>query len=964
MKFFVPKIDGPFTVRGTEIRPDDTPEQYLQKLARITLDEMFQLVGVLTTDGILLECNRAALVAGGLTRDDVIGKPFWETYWWTCSSKTQEDLRNAIARAARGESVRYDTEVYGRKGGTETMIMDFTLLPVMDEKGRIVFLLPEGRDITEKKAYEREIARQREELATLDVLKTQFFANVSHEFRTPLTLMLGPTEDLLRMRHGILPQEAQEQISIVHRNARRLQKLVNALLDFSRIEAGRIQASYAPTDLAALTGELASVFRSAVEKAGMRLIVDCPAMAEPIYVDRDMWEKIVLNLLSNAFKFTFTGEIAVSLEQRSESVLLSVRDTGIGIAESELPHVFERFHRVEGARGRTYEGTGIGLALVQELVKLHGGTLTATSVPDEGTMFTVSIPKGRAHLPHDRVRAERTLAPTAVRADDYVEEALRWLPEDPAAVPTITDRENIADVFGDATAHGRNASAERRPARVLLADDNADMRSYVGRLLAQRYVVDVVADGEAALAAVEAARPDLIVTDVMMSKLDGFGLLRKLRADERTRTIPVLFLSARAGEEARIEGLEAGADDYLTKPFSARELVARVAAHLEMARVREEADRVAESANRAKDEFLAMLGHELRNPLSPILTALQLMKLRGGASERERMVIERQVSHMTRLVDDLLDVSRIAHGQVDLKQQVVEIADLVAQAVEMSSPLLEQGAHELVLDVRRRGLAVEGDPTRLSQVIANLLTNSAKYTPRGGRISVHAVEEGDHVVLRVNDTGIGIAPDVLPRVFDLFVQERQALDRSQGGLGLGLAIVRNLVERHGGQVSAHSDGPGRGSTFVVRLPRVESSTGIDEADSVPTDGSPVTVTPTNDRRVLIVEDSEDGAEMLSEFLRMQGYETRVALNGLEGLKVAEAFAPHIVLVDIGLPVMDGYELAAHLQQLSGLNGARLIALTGYGQDSDRSKTRAAGFHAHLVKPIDFDALEQVLVNRP
>jgi len=790
------------------------------------------------------------------------------------------------------------------------------------------------------RAYEQE--RQRAEaLAELDRAKTAFFSNVSHEFRTPLTLLVGPLEDGLSDVETPLPPVHRERQEVAHRNAIRLLRLVNTLLDFSRIEAGRIDANYEPTDLARFTSELAGVFRSAIEKAGLALTVTCGPVTEPVYVDREMWEKILLNLLSNAFKFTFTGEIAISLEERSDTVLVSVRDTGIGIAEHELPHIFERFHRVEGARGRTHEGTGIGLALVHELVKLHSGGIAVASAPQRGTTFTVTIPKGRSHLPADRVRTERALTSTAVRADDYVEEALRWLPGDPVAVP---------------------AAAERRVSRVLLADDNADMRNYVGRLLGQRYVVDIVADGEAALAAIAQARPDLIVTDVMMPKLDGFGLLRAIRADQRTRTIPVLLLSARAGEEARIEGLEAGADDYLTKPFSARELVARVASHLEMARVRAEADRVAESANRAKDEFLAMLGHELRNPLSPILTALQLMKLRGGASERERMVIERQVTHMTRLVDDLLDVSRIARGNVDLKQEVVEVAGIVAQAIEMSSPLLEQGAHELVVDVPRHGLAVLGDPIRLSQVIANLLTNAAKYTPRGGRLTVRATDEDGQVVLRVSDTGIGIAPNVLSRVFDLFVQERQALDRSQGGLGLGLAIVRNLVQRHGGEVSAESDGPGRGSTFTVRLPRVESSRVMEAADPMPAFLS--TVRPADAGRVLIVEDSEDGAEMLSELLRLQGYETRVALNGLDGLKLAEAFVPDIVFVDIGLPMMNGYELAAQLQQLPRLSESRLIALTGYGQDSDRSKTTAAGFHAHLVKPIDFEALERVLVRRP
>jgi signal transduction histidine kinase/DNA-binding response OmpR family regulator len=367
----------------------------------------------------------------------------------------------------------------------------------------------------------------------------------------------------------------------------------------------------------------------------------------------------------------------------------------------------------------------------------------------------------------------------------------------------------------------------------------------------------------------------------------------------------------------------------------------------------------AESANRAKDEFLAMLGHELRNPLSPILTALQLMKLRGEpGSERERTVIERQVSHLTRLVDDLLDVSRIARGRVELKTEVVEIADIVGKAVEMASPLLEQRTHVLEVAVAR-GLLVDGDPTRLSQVIANLLTNAAKYTPPGGTISVDADRVDGHIVVSVHDSGIGITPEMLPRIFELFVQERQALDRSQGGLGIGLTIVRNLIERHGGSVSVRSDGPGRGSSFVVRLP---AGTQSDLAAQVPasheTPGAAVPRAGTP--RILVVDDNEDGAEMLAEALSRRGYETRVAHDAPTALRVAVEFSPEIAFLDLGLPVMDGYELAAHLKEIPGLADLRLIALTGYGQESDRRKTREAGFHHHLVKPVDLGAIEAAL----
>ena len=400
-------------VRGTQILASDSREQYRQKLARITLDSMVQFVGLLDAQGTVLEINQVALDGVGVTLSDVEGKPFWTTFWWQVSPEINAMLRDSIERASRGEFVRWDAEIYGRFGGKETIIIDASLMPVKDEHGNVVFIAAEGRDITEKKAHEREIARQREELAELDKLKTQFFANISHEFRTPLTLMMGPLEDAVAdSQHLSTPN--RERLELAHRNSLRLLKLVNTLLDFSRIEAGRIQASYEPTDLAQLTAELASVFRSAIERAGMRLVIDCPALPEKVYVDREMWEKIVLNLLSNAFKFTFEGQIEVSLRCADSAVEMTVRDTGTGIPANEIPKLFERFHRVKGARGRSYEGSGIGLALVQELVHLHGGNVRIESEVDRGTAFTVTIPLGHAHLPADRIGGARTLASTGV----------------------------------------------------------------------------------------------------------------------------------------------------------------------------------------------------------------------------------------------------------------------------------------------------------------------------------------------------------------------------------------------------------------------------------------------------------------------------------------------------------------------------------------------------------------------
>ena len=816
-------------------------------------------------------------------------------------------------------------------------------------------------------AFEAE-KRRAEALAEIDRAKTDFFSNVSHEFRTPLTLMLGPTEDALSSPEQALRGAALET---VHRNQLRLLKLVNTLLDFSRIEAGRVQATYEPCDLPALTRDLASAFRSAIERGGLRFEVDCPPSAQPVYVDREMWEKIGLNLISNAFKFTFEGTISVVLRSLDDRVQLTVKDTGIGIPEHELPRLWERFHRIKGGRARTHEGSGIGLALVSDLVKLHGGTIDVTSQPGKGSTFTVSIPTGTAHLPAERIGSARTLPSTAVRGESYVTEALRWLPD-----PTPPPVSQPDAALPPSPLVGGNA-------RVLVADDNADMRDYLFRLLRQHWTVEAVTDGEQALQAARARRPDLILTDVMMPMLDGAGLVRALRGDPLTAAIPVVMVSARAGEEARVEGRDAGADDYLEKPFSARELVARVGSQIALTRARQEnareradllareqaarreADRLrdaAESANQTKDAFLAMLGHELRNPLSPILTALQLMRIRGRAGN-EVQIIERQVLRLARLVDDLLDVSRITRGKIELRTRRLELVSAVVMGVETARPLVEERRQQLDVQVPAEGLLVEGDADRLAQVISNLLTNAAKYSEPGTTIHVTAARAGKTVRLHVRDHGMGIAPEMLKQIFDIFVQQPQALDRSKGGLGLGLAIARSLIDLHGGTIKAHSEGLGHGSEFIVELPLVPGGEGLERvaARKLPEPAMAGRALRERPRRILVVDDNCDAAVSLAEVLVELGHQVEVAHDGRFALEVAHNFKPDVCLLDIGLPVMDGYELARRLRQSSRLpEDVRMIAVTGYGQDADRQRSQEAGFNAHVVKPVDLEVLTKVV----
>jgi len=970
-------------------------------------------------------------------------------------------------------------------------------------------------NIGNAEAYEMERKRS-EALIALDRAKTEFFSNVSHEFRTPLTLMLGPLEDTLRQSET-LPHDDRERLELAHRNALRLLKLVNTLLDFSRIESGRAGDSYEAVDLGLLVTELASVFRSAIERAGLTLTVSAPTPSAAVYVDREMWEKIVFNLLSNALKFTFEGRIDVALVERGGGIELSVSDTGSGIPAADLPHVFERFHRVRGARGRTIEGTGIGLALVQELVKLHGGNVTVESELERGSTFRVWLPFGRAHLPAERVGVPRVASSTALGKGVYVEEALSWLrgaapsPESPAEKLPLGSRR-----------------------RILLCEDNADMREYVERLLSGTYEVESVGDGEQALAAARRRTPDLVLSDVMMPKLDGFGLLGALHADARLAGIPVILLSARAGEAARVEGLRLGADDYLVKPFSARELLTRISALIEQKRVESTLREHAESlevlnrvgvtlaaerdvqrvlqavtdaatavsgaefgaffynvtneageayllytlsgapreaferfgaprntpifaptfrgegpvrladvtkdprygtmgphhgmpaghlpvrsylaapvisrsgevmgglffghsevgvfteraerlvtgiasqaavaidssrlyeqhaqliadlreSDRRKDEFIATLSHELRNPLAPLKNAIHALHRLSGAdapAARLREMVERQVDHLVRLVDDLLEVSRINHGTFELRRERVELATVVDSAVETTEAEYREGARKLSVALPDEPLVLDGDPVRLTQILGNLLNNAAKYTSSGGRVWLEARREEGVAVVSIRDDGIGIAPETLPSLFEMF--HRGSAVTSRGGLGIGLTLARKLAEMHGGSIAAKSEGPGKGSEFTVRLPLA--------SEAVASSVLPIpTAVPLERKRVLVTDDNVDAAEALAALLEILGAEVRIANDGSSALKAYAEYAPELVLLDIGMPEMDGYEVARRIRAQDTERRAKLVALTGWGQAEDSRRAREAGFDQHLVKPAPVEALKALLV---
>jgi signal transduction histidine kinase len=621
-------------------------------------------------------------------------------------------------------------------------------------------------------------------LAELDCAKTAFFSNVSHEFRTPLTLILGTLEEVLS-RSTVLGED-RDRIDVAFRNGLRLQKLVNALLDFSRIEAGRTRADYELTDVSARTAELASVFRSTIERAGMRLLVDCQPVPGPVYLDPEMWEKIVLNLLSNAFKYTFAGDIQISVQQVGENIELSIRDTGVGIPQAELLRVFDRFHRVEGVHGRTSEGTGIGLALVQEMVKLHGGSVKVQSTYGQGSTFTVSIPVGKDHLPPDSIASSRAVPGVRTPLHAYVGEALACLPRPASTV---------------------KAGASMRP-RVLLADDNADMREYISSLLIADYDVTAVVNGQEALSQALQRLPDLILSDVMMPHMDGFELLAALRSREETRTIPVVMLSARADEEAKIEGLEMRADDYLAKPFSSRELRARVASQIELARLRRELIMRSEACVQNLAGRLINAHDEERNRISRELhdDIAQRLALLSGTLE---MYAQESRSKAKASISTGKKLSDLHHNIEDIAHSVHELSHgLHSSALRLGLRTALRGLCRTASQKHHINVNFEIDDVHISdqaslsffRVAQEAFSNAIRH---GGarEIFVRLHGEGGLVRMDIRDDGIGF-------------------DRVTRTTGLGLISMQERLRMIGGELRITSRlGEGTEISAQLRLPK-------------------------------------------------------------------------------------------------------------------------------------------------
>ncbi len=799
--------------------------------------------------------------------------------------------------------------------------------------------------------------------------KSVFLANVSHELRTPLALILGPTRRLLTSGRG--GEETRRDLETVERNAQALLKHVSDLLDVAKLEAGRMELDRSRLDLVELVRGTASLFESVAREREVELSIETPDSL-PLMADREKLERVLLNLLSNAMKFVPDGgRVRVGSCVEGHDAVLSVEDNGPGVPVPLRAAIFERFRRGDDSTTRRFGGTGLGLAIAKELVERHGGSIEVGDGADGGALFRVKLPLAPETA---GIVPEAPSGPPAgaAPADRAVRETL-----DQLARQTVAELRPRSEPAGAIRVGGSQGL-------VLVLEDNPEMSRFLVDCLASDYRVATAFDGRQGLEKALELRPDLILSDIMMPVMGGDALVRELRAHPELEGIPIIVLTAKADDELRVKLLREGVQDFLTKPTACEELRARVANFVMLKRTRDVlqgalssqsrdlaalADELA-AANRAKDEFLAVLSHELRTPLTPILSWSFLLRegqLDVPATKHALETIERSAKSQARIIEDLLDVSRAITGKLRLSVGPIALDSVIHAAIDSVRPTAEAKGVLLEAGLGSEKGLISGDPERLQQVVWNLLSNAIKFTPGGGRVEVRLAQVGEHVRLTVTDNGAGIKPAVLPRLFERFWQADSSTTRTQGGLGLGLAVVRHLVELHGGTVRAESEGEGRGATFRVTLPLLSPRTAVDQLRSrMPLDEEAAARrTPRfQGLKVLVVDDDQDTCETVGAVLERAGAEVRTCLSASQALTAMDSWVPDILVSDIGMPGEDGYTLIRKVRARKTEAGGRMVAvaLTAYGRNEDRMKALSAGFQVHVGKPIEPSQLVDVVAS--
>ncbi|HEU4328877.1 MAG TPA: ATP-binding protein [Roseiflexaceae bacterium] len=684
-------------------------------------------------------------------------------------------------------------------------------IPRVRELVRAAKLSQERKQSLELANRELELLYSR--LKRQDELRAQFYANISHELRTPLTLIIGPAERLLVS--GRLPVAEHASVDLIRRNAATLLTHVNNLLEVARLESDQVRVRYADVDLARLLRLCAGQFDDMARARGISVTLDM-ATVVPAQLDSALIERVVMNLLGNAFKFTpGGGRIRLSLGVEGDQVRVCVADSGPGVPPEQRALIFERFHQAETGVARRYAGTGLGLFIVRQLVELHGGSVAVGDAPEGGALFVVTLP-------------QRAPEPGLVEPAPALPAGVAPLVQLPPESSHMADEPSLPD--------------DQRPL-VLVVEDHSDMRAFLRAELSRRYRVVEAADGRTGLEQATMLRPDLIVSDLMMPGMSGDQLVTALQDAPELRETPVVLLTARADPDLRVRMLRAGARDYIVKPFSTEELVARIDQLLGAVRARALLQRelattsadladlagqlaarsqALDQAVRARDVFLSIASHELKTPLTSLLGFAELLERRslqkGGMAEREqrlvRIIVE-QALRLDRLIAGMLDLSRLENGQFVLEFASIDLTELVRRMVGEVEQSLHQ--HPVALELPDEPLCIEGDPLRLEQVIYNLLQNAIKYSPAGGPIDIQLRRDNGSAVLSVRDQGLGIPEADLPHLFQRFYRASNINPSQISGTGIGLYVVHEILARHGGTIDVLST-VGEGSTFTVQVP--------------------------------------------------------------------------------------------------------------------------------------------------